>query len=107
MLNYYKQPISENNERLYLSAWNYLITNDNLLVPISIANWVKNYNLENYLGTLPEDILKYMTLTTMSITDIFTLCKSSKQLNIFCQNNLKEILSEKFFIETGLNTKKI
>lgn len=45
-LNYYKIPYGEN---IYLTAWNFILENKDILIPISIHNYVLDYNLHQTL----------------------------------------------------------
>jgi hypothetical protein len=46
LLKTYKQEVNKN---IYLTAWNYITTNKNILVPESIADWIIAYNNINNL----------------------------------------------------------
>jgi len=137
LLDLYNIEIKDN---IYLQCWNFIINNNNILVPISIADWIIAYNnLEKQhlipykysyqiifatddelkylnLETIDKEriirILKYMNLLksdtelfdilpseilkeimiTLSCSDVITLCKTSRNLKDFCNDNISMIL---------------
>lgn len=118
----------------YLTLWNFLIANKdkNILVPVSIADWVLAYNIKNIPNLSNEElssllnifdkkritrILSYLKtnrfndlpeeviikiLLTTDCKDIPKLCQSSSKFRNLCNSKFIPYFKEKLNINTGL-----
>src|SRR5579872_3650681 len=93
-LQHNHQPVSPINQENYNRAWNLIISNQNIEGPISIANWINNYNQVAYLDMLPDDAVGEI-LKNMDCEQIITTCSSSKRLQTYCNQHLFDIFGLK------------
>jgi len=101
-INYLVKKYNLSTENKYLAVWNFIISN-NILVPESIANFIIDYNNLIYFDVLPDDIL-FNILNQLNYETIFEVCKLSKRLKLFCQNNLLRTLQVSLHNQTGFIT---
>src|SRR5579872_3317969 len=93
-LQHNHQPVSPINQENYNRAWNLIISNQNIEGPISIANWINNFNQIAYLDMLSDDAVGEI-LKNMDCTQIIKTCGLSKRLQGYCNQHLSGLLSEK------------
>lgn len=101
-LKYYNADIPINDDKKYLETWNQLlkINNTNKLVPQSIANWVKKYNLARGYAPnlmLPDNIILNM-LNFSDINSIISLCSTNNDYYNLCKQSIARdiILSKNY-----------
>jgi len=91
-LKYHNVQISTNNWENYKSAWNLIISNQELVGPESVVNWINNYNLST-LNILPDDIV-IRIMKQLSCKEVSLMCSSSKRLQSLCDTNvLSDVIS--------------
>ena len=100
LLNYYKQPITGD---IYLNAWNFIVSNPKILIPVAIADWViARMNMKS-LPTMKlssiifasKDQLDSLKLSTSDKTRIVRIFKYANKLiedNEFLDNLPDEVI---------------
>lgn len=76
IISHYKLP-SQGNK--YLTVWNFIIQNKDVLIPKSIATYITNYNnsqLINQLTYLPEEVV-VKVLTELDVDSLLHFCSSN------------------------------
>jgi len=98
-LSSYNLSIKNNNP--YLTVWNYILTHENIKLPLSIANWILEYNklqkdLDPY-NNLPEEVI-IKILSELNCEQLSLTCETSKKIKSFCSN---PSLMKEIFIKEG------
>jgi hypothetical protein len=104
-LSYYNQPLSNN---IYLQAWNFILSNPQIKVPKSIADWLNNFKYTNIIKTLPTELV-FKISEDLDCNDILSLCTSFNKFDDVCSEQqlvklLKESLSKDTYVE-NINSK--
>lgn len=100
LLNYYNQPITDN---LYLNAWNFIISNPKIVIPVAIADWVIAHTNTKLLPTMKLssiifaskeqlDNLKLLTSDKTRLARIFKYANKLIEDNEFLNNLPDEVI---------------
>jgi len=102
LLENYHQDVRGNK---YLTAWNLLLQNSNILVPKSIADWINNYNnlqMIDHFNNLPEELIAKL-LRELDIDSLTYFCSSNIKNRTLCDKYVKDMMLEKLSLITKLD----
>jgi hypothetical protein len=97
------------SNNIYLQAWNFIISNPNIKVPKSIAEWINIYNMQNKFKDLPDEVVAKI-LSELDYKHLSLTCSLSRQFNSICNEYLipliKGGLGEKGYYVKNINNIK-